>query len=117
MNRDRLLADAKAQALAMVEGYTPPAPPSFHLPGPSGRTALALAAHGFHRRGLATDYDLIVSDALATVLTGGETDPLDALDEGALLALEREQLMRRIRDPRTMARIETMLETGKPLRN
>ncbi|MBI6089120.1 3-hydroxyacyl-CoA dehydrogenase, partial [Clostridium perfringens] len=37
MNRDRLLADAKAKALDMVAGYAPPEPPEFHLPGPSGR--------------------------------------------------------------------------------
>ncbi len=39
MNRDRLLADAKKRALAMVEGYAPPKPPEFVLPGavrPSG---------------------------------------------------------------------------------
>jgi hypothetical protein len=33
MNRERLLADAKARALAMVEGYAPPEPPTFRLPG------------------------------------------------------------------------------------
>ena len=38
-NRDRLLADAKARALAMVEGYAPPAKPEFRLPGAAGRTA------------------------------------------------------------------------------
>ncbi len=40
MNRDRLLADAKARALAMVANYAPPEPPSLRLPGPSGRVAL-----------------------------------------------------------------------------
>src|SRR4051812_42111752 len=34
MNRDRLLADAKAKALAMVEGYAPPPSPALSLPGP-----------------------------------------------------------------------------------
>ncbi len=37
MNRDRLLADAKARALRMVEGYVPPKPPEFVLPGRAGR--------------------------------------------------------------------------------
>jgi 3-hydroxyacyl-CoA dehydrogenase len=36
MNRDRLLADAKARALSMVEGYTPPKPHEYRLPGPIG---------------------------------------------------------------------------------
>ncbi len=47
MNRDRLLADAKARALSMVEGYTPPKPHEYRLPGPSGRTALSMAVHDF----------------------------------------------------------------------
>jgi 3-hydroxyacyl-CoA dehydrogenase len=38
MNRDRLLADAKAKALALAENYTPPEPPTFRLPGAGGKT-------------------------------------------------------------------------------
>ena len=34
-----------------------------------------------------------------------------------MLELEREGFMRLIRHPDTLARIEHMLETGKPLRN
>lgn len=117
MNRDRLLADAKARALAMVDGYQPPKPPEFRLPGPSGRVALGMAAEGFHKRGMATDYDMVVSDALATVLTGGEADLVDVVTEEQMLALEKDAFMKRVRDPRTMARVESMLETGKPLRN
>jgi 3-hydroxyacyl-CoA dehydrogenase len=117
MNRDRLLADAKAKALSLAEGYQPPKPPEFKLPGESGRVALGMAADGFHKRGLATDYDMVVSDALATVLTGGEADVVDVVSEADMLALERAAFLARVRDPRTMARVETMLDTGKPLRN
>ncbi|ATE66931.1 3-hydroxyacyl-CoA dehydrogenase/enoyl-CoA hydratase family protein [Rhizorhabdus dicambivorans] len=117
MNRDRLLADAKARALALVDGYKPPEPPVFRLPGASGRVALGMAAEGFHKRGLATDYDVVVSDALAGVLTGGDADLVDVVSEEDMLALERAAFMKRVRDPRTMARVETMLTTGKPLRN
>ncbi|QJU58074.1 3-hydroxyacyl-CoA dehydrogenase [Sphingomonas sp. AP4-R1] len=117
MNRDRLLADAKAKALSLVDGYQPPKPPEFRLPGESGRTGMGMAAASFHKRGLATDYDLVVSDALAGVLTGGPADLVDVVSEQDLLKLERQAFMLRVRDPRTIARIETMLETGKPLRN
>jgi 3-hydroxyacyl-CoA dehydrogenase len=117
MNRDRLLYDAKQKALSLVDGYTPPEAPTFRLPGASGRTGLALAAEGFHKRGLATDYDLVVSDSLATILSGGDYDYVDTVSEGDLLTLERQQFMQRVRDKRTMARVEHMLETGKPLRN
>jgi hypothetical protein len=51
MNRDRLLADAKAKALSLVEGYQAPEPPTFRLPGAGGRAALDLAVQGSGRAG------------------------------------------------------------------
>src|SRR4051794_15061603 len=46
MNRDRLLADAKATALALAEGYRPPVPPAeIRLPGPTAKVVLDLAIH------------------------------------------------------------------------
>jgi 3-hydroxyacyl-CoA dehydrogenase len=117
MNRDRLLADAKQRALSMVEGYTPPKPPEFVLPGASGRAGLNAAAEGFHRRGIATDHDLVVADALADVLCGGDTDIIDTVTEQQLLDLERRAFMRLARTGPTLARIEHTLETGRPLRN
>ena len=117
MNRDRLLADAKARALALAEGYAPPAPPEFHLPGPSGALGMTLAADAFARRGIATPHDLVVASGMATVLSGGEADMVDTLSEQDVLDLERQEFMRLVRTPGTLARVEHMLETGKPLRN
>jgi 3-hydroxyacyl-CoA dehydrogenase len=117
MNRDRLLADAKQRALSLVQGYTPPKPPEFVLPGPSGRAGLNAAAEGFHRRGIATGHDLVVADALAEVLSGGDTDIIDTVTEQQILELERRAFMRLARTGPTLARIEHTLETGKPLRN
>jgi 3-hydroxyacyl-CoA dehydrogenase len=117
MNRDRLLTEAKARALALAEGYQPPAPPEFRLPGESGHVGLNMAAQAFRKRGLATDYDMVVSDALAGVLTGGKADLVDTVSEQDMLKLEREAFLLRVRDVRTIARVEHMLETGKPLRN
>ena len=117
MNRDRLLADAKAKALALVEGYAPPEKPVFQLPGASGRAALANAVHDFGLRGLATPYDVVVSARLAEVLTGGEADLVDTVTEDDLLRLERREFLAAVKDARTQARVEHMLETGKPLRN
>ena len=117
MNRYRLLADAKAKALSLVEGYAPPKPPVYQLPGPSGKAAFAMAVDGFHRMGKATDYDVVVSDALANVLTGGDTDVVATLDEDQILALEVANFMRIVKNQGTYARIEQMLSTGKPLRN
>src|SRR5215472_8415515 len=117
MNRDRLLADAKAKALALTKDYQAPKPKPISLPGPTGAAALALALDDLHHQGKATDYDMVVSAKLARVLTGGDADMLDETTEDKLLALEREAFLSLIRDPRTLARIEHMLDTGKPLRN
>jgi 3-hydroxyacyl-CoA dehydrogenase len=117
MNRDRLLADAKAKALSLVEGYAPGTPVELQLPGPSGALTLRLAADGFHKRGLATDHDMVVSGALAEVLTGGTADLMDQVTEDQILDLERAGFMRLFKTAATLARIEHTLETGKPLRN
>ena len=107
MNRDRLLGDAKARALAMVDGYRPPEPPSdLHLPGPTAKAALELALHGHARLGRATAHDRVVGAALADVLAGGGTDITLTLSEEELLALERRSFMRLLRDPASVARIE-----------
>ena len=117
MNRYRLLADAKAKALALAVDYKPPAEQTIRLPGASGRVAMAGVVAGFHKRGVATGHDVTVAAGLAEVLTGGPVDPIDELTEGDLLALERHIFMRLIKTPGTLARIEHTLETGKPLRN
>ncbi len=117
MNRDRLLADAKARALELAKDYTPPKPTEYHLPGPTGRTALNMAVHDFVKAGKATPYDVVVSDALAEVLTGGDTDYLDTLSEDDISTLERKAFIGLTRREGTIDRIETMLNTGKPLRN
>ena len=117
MNRDRLLADAKAQALALVTGYTPPVPPEFKLAGASAKTVLEMAVDGFRRLGKATAHDECVAKTLAGVLSGGDTDVTEVLTENELLSLERNAFMALVRQPATLARIEHLLETGKPLRN
>lgn len=117
MNRERLLADAKAAALKLAENYTPPEPQTIRLPGRGGWAALNMAVDNFVANGSATKHDAVVSRALATILTGGDCDPLDELTEQYILDLEHEVFMQLVRHPDTLDRIEHMLLTGKPLRN
>ncbi|MDE0384582.1 MAG: 3-hydroxyacyl-CoA dehydrogenase NAD-binding domain-containing protein [Defluviicoccus sp.] len=116
-NRDRLLADAKAKALALAEGYAAPEPATVRLPGKTGRIALKMAVKGLAKTGKATAHDLVVVDHLGTVLTGGDTDATRDIPEARLSELERRAILALIRMPATIARMEHMLETGKPLRN
>ncbi len=117
MNRDRLLYDAKQRVLALADGYQPPKAFEYRLPGPGGRVALELAVEGFAATGKATPHDVVVSNAVARVLTGGEADLLDVLTEDDMTTLERSAFMTLVRNPASLARTEHMLATGKPLRN
>ncbi len=117
MNRDRLLADAKIRALELSEGYEPPEPHTYNLPGPTGKTALELAVKDLALSGQATPHDVVVTNELAWILTGGDTDMTETTDEDDILTMEREVIARLGRHEDSLARMEHMLETGKPLRN
>ena len=116
-NRDRLLADAKARALELAVDYHAPEPKEIKLPGKSARVALMMAVRGLAKTRKATPHDLTVVNQLGFVLTGGKTDTTDAVSEDDLSTLERQALTTLAKNPLTMARMEHMLETGKPLRN
>ncbi len=117
-NRERLLAEAKAKALELVEGYEAPEPVALTLPGPAAGAALRFALKDLRMKGAATEHDMVVAGQLAEVLSGGDkadvTEPMAPED---VLALERKAFMALIRTEPTLARIEHTLETGKPLRN
>lgn len=119
MNRDRLLFDAKAKALELSKGYEAPEQrEDIRLPGASGKAALDMAVSDMAKSGKATPYDIVVAGHLATVLSGGSKgDWLELMSEDDLFKLEITEFMKLVRNEGTMARIEHMLDTGKPLRN
>ncbi|MDD5461576.1 MAG: 3-hydroxyacyl-CoA dehydrogenase NAD-binding domain-containing protein [Methylococcales bacterium] len=117
MNKYRLLADAKAKALALVENYAAPQPITYPMPGMTAKILLSMGIKAFHLLGKATDYDVVVSEKLAFVLSGGHSDITAPLTEDDMLALEREAFVELIKQSGTLARLEHMLKTGKPLRN
>ncbi len=117
MNRGRLLAEAKAKALELWEGYGAPQPESLNLPGPSARCAMEMAIEGLLISGKATAHDAVVARALSEVISGGEVDIGEEIGEKQLMALERKGFLELIRMPATLDRMEHMLESGKPLRN
>ncbi|MEC4750175.1 3-hydroxyacyl-CoA dehydrogenase NAD-binding domain-containing protein [Methylomicrobium sp. Wu6] len=117
MNKLRLLADAKAKALTLAENYAAPQPSVFPLPGKTARVMLNMGVKAYHVLGKATDYDLEVLGQLARVLSGGDSDITQPLSEEAVLALECEAFVELVKNPGTLARLDHMLKTGKPLRN
>ena len=117
MNRDRLLADAKAKALALVAGYKPPEPALIMLSGPSGLQALHNMIDTAFVAGRLKPHDSVVAETLAEVLSGGGADPMRPTPEDVLFDLERAAFLELIKTEATQDRIRAMLETGKPLRN
>jgi 3-hydroxyacyl-CoA dehydrogenase len=117
MNRDRLLADARDRALELARDYTPPPPPRFEALGREGLDALEAVLDRLKQKGSTTPHDLVVGAKLARVLSGGDREAGDPLSEDDVLALEREAFLHLAGTPATLARIEHMLEHGRPLRN
>ena len=119
MNHERLIADAKARALQRVaEGYQPPARrDAIPVGGDAVLAPLKLGVHLAWRAGRISDHDALIGRTLATIIAGGELPHPSTVSEQHLLDLEREAFLRLVAEPRTQARIQHTLKTGKPLRN
>ena len=117
MNRDRLLSDAKGKVLELHEDYTPPEPRTYALPGPTGMAALSLALNDLSLSGQATPHDVVVATKLAKILTGGDSDITETLEEDDILSMEKDTFANLLKNLDTLDRVQHMLETGKPLRN
>lgn len=119
MNRERVLSDAKAQALELVHsGYEPPVPRT-DIPAP-GESILATLKMGIHlmRQGeFITDHEVNLGDRIAEVLCGGNVTPGTSISEQYLLDLEREAFKSLCGEKNTQERIQYTLKTGKTLRN
>ena len=118
MNRDRLLADAKAHALMLAPDYKPSQPRSAIRVGGEGvLAALKLGVHLAWRAGRISDHDATIGRKLAWILAGGDRAHPATVTEQELLDLEREAFLSLCGERKTMERIAHTLKTGKPLRN
>ena len=117
MNRDRLLADAKASAAELATGYEPPATPEITAPGAPAYDAMCAMLDDLAGKGIALPHDVTVSRCLARVLAGGDAQAGRLIDEEELFGLEREAFLTLARTPETAVRIAHMLDRGRPLRN
>jgi len=126
MNRDRLVADAKEAALALVRGgYKPLAATwqegaqttQIRVLGEQFLAGAKLAIHMMLRGGYASEYDAHVGRKLASILAGGPLTSPQMVSEQYVLDLEREAFVSLCGEKRTQERIAHTLKTGKPLRN
>ncbi len=118
MNRNHLLTEAKKEVLNLVAtGYTPPAPEQIYAAGRDMQGALRIGAWSFNAGGYITDYDLHIAQKLAYVMTGGSLTRAQWVSEQYILDLEREAFLSLCGEEKTQARMWSLLQTGKPLRN
>ncbi|MBE9031129.1 enoyl-CoA hydratase/isomerase family protein [filamentous cyanobacterium LEGE 11480] len=119
MDGDRRLDVAKAEVLRLDQiGYVPPAAHNtFMVLGKPGRAMFDYAAYVFEQGGFATAYDRFLAGKLAYVMTGGDLTAPTIVPESYLLDLEKQTFVPLLQQPKTQARIESMLTRKKPLRN
>jgi 3-hydroxyacyl-CoA dehydrogenase len=118
MNRERLMADAKREALARAADYIKTQPRRAIPVGGEGlEAALKLGVHLAWRAGRITDHDVLIGRALARILAGGDRPSAGTMSEQELLDLEREAFLKLCGERKTHERIAYTLKTGKTLRN
>jgi 3-hydroxyacyl-CoA dehydrogenase len=118
MNRDRLLLEAKREALHMASsGYRPPSPEPVYVAGRDMLAALRVGGFMFEAGGYISEYDRYLANKLAYVMAGGDLTRPQWVSEQYMLDLEREAFLSLCGEERTQARMWSLLQTGKPLRN
>lgn len=116
MNRDVLLADAKARVLDLAPDYVAPTMRTMTSMGRAAVANLDYALWSFKEAGQASDHDLRIGHEIAVILAGGDGPPRE-VSEQDLLDLERDAFLRLLGTKETQERIAHTLTTGKPLRN
>lgn len=118
-NTDRRLYVAKEEVIRLSnEGYTPPAVQNaIKVLGSPGRAQFEVTAYSKFQAGFFTEYDRYLSNRLAYVLTGGALTSPAFVHENYLLDLEREVFLSLLGEEKTRDRIDSILQTNKPLRN
>ncbi len=117
-NRDSLIGEAKKEVLKMVdEGYAPPMKQPIKVLGQAAQGMIEVEIFNMLKGKFITEYDAFLAKRIAYVISGGEVRDNSTIQEDVILNLEREAFVDFWKEEKTMARVEHMLKTGKPLRN
>jgi 3-hydroxyacyl-CoA dehydrogenase len=119
MNRDRIIAEAKKAALSLSAlGYTRPVKrEDIKVLGRGALSTLLAGAFSFFKSNYITEHDKKIAEKLAYVMCGGDLTSPSLVNEQYLLDLEREAFLSLITEKKTLERIQSILTTGKTLRN
>jgi 3-hydroxyacyl-CoA dehydrogenase len=119
INLGRRIADGKQAVIDLYnDGYVTPVQRSdIKVLGRSALGAMHAGINGMWRGNYATDHDVTVAKKLAYVMCGGDLSEPQLVSEQYLLDLEREAFLSLTGEKKTLERIQSVLKSGKPLRN
>jgi 3-hydroxyacyl-CoA dehydrogenase len=119
MNRDRIIIEAKKAALELSDsGYTrPPKKEDIKVLGRGALSVMLAGAFSFFKANYISEHDKKIAEKLAYVMSGGDLTSSALVNEQYLLDLEREAFLSLITEKKTLERIQSILTSGKPLRN
>ncbi|KAA2240634.1 3-hydroxyacyl-CoA dehydrogenase [Chitinophaga agrisoli] len=119
MNQSRLIADAKRSVLELsADGYTRPVERKDIKV--LGRPALGTLLTGIHAMlfgKFISEHDAKIAGKLAYVMCGGDLSESTLVSEQYLLDLEREAFLSLAAERKTLERLQSVIKTGKPIRN
>jgi 3-hydroxyacyl-CoA dehydrogenase len=118
-NRDRQIADAKAKAILLAEaGYTRPIERTdIKVQGRTGMALFMAGVNGMRMGNYISDHDKKIAEKIAYVMCGGDLSYPHEVSEQYLLDLEREAFLSLLAERKTLERIQSVLQGGRPLRN
>jgi 3-hydroxyacyl-CoA dehydrogenase len=119
MNGDHRVADAKDLALGMARaGFEAPLPErEIPVMGKAGVALAETVLFNMMEGGYISEHDRKIGRELARILSGGDVPGPTTVSEQHILDLEREAFLRLCGERKTHERMQSLLKTGKPLRN
>jgi len=118
-NRDEQLSIAKSYARVLADaGYVKPIERTdIKVLGKQALGMFMVGTDSMKAGNYISEYDLLMADKLAYVMSGGDLSATTTVSERYLLDIEREAFLSLCGQRKTLERIQHMLTTGKPLRN
>ncbi|MGG9970335.1 3-hydroxyacyl-CoA dehydrogenase/enoyl-CoA hydratase family protein [Ferruginibacter sp. SUN002] len=119
INQGRRIAEAKQAVIELYDdGYVMPVQRNdIKVLGRSALGTLLAGINGMQTANYATAHDATVAKKLAYVMCGGDLSEPQLVSEQYLLNLEREAFLSLCGEKKTLERIQSVLKSGKPLRN
>lgn len=119
IHQGRRIAVAKEAVIELFDaGYVMPVQrKDIKVLGRSALGAMHAGINGMWRGQYATDHDVLVAKKLAYVMCGGDLSQPTIVSEQYLLDLEREAFLSLTGEKKTLERIQSVILSGKPLRN